>query len=233
MEIWIFRPAHSAGGKTPPTTLGQVEFSLGHRQPCPGARNPPCPRALSWCPAAMIGLQLTTDPQTDNLDQAANQGIHFAVVPWILLRPSWNKFSLTLSKWIERPGCFSSHFPKFGSAVAERKSRGVAVSRLPLLPLGNACSNLSATSDFPRIIWQKCRVVSIDKAAGFAAKGTRGRVESDHLLNISSLEPVSTDTEQTKHLYFGYLFFPNLTPYFAYFILIFPYWPPAAAYGVS
>ena len=99
-EQWKFEYSDppTQRGRTPPTTLGQVEFSLGQRQPCPGARNPPCPRALSWCPAAMIGLQLTTDPQTDNLDPAANQGIHFTVVPWILLRPSWNKFSLTLSQ---------------------------------------------------------------------------------------------------------------------------------------
>ena len=62
-----------------PTTLGRVKTSLGQRQPGPRAGLSPALGLEPRCPAGLIGL--TTDPQTDTRNPAANEGLHFTFVP--------------------------------------------------------------------------------------------------------------------------------------------------------
>ena len=76
MELWLFSPALSAGGRGFPgatSTLPRATSTL------PRAGLSPAPELEPRCPAGLIGL--TTDPQTDTRNPAANEGLHFTFVP--------------------------------------------------------------------------------------------------------------------------------------------------------
>ena len=83
-------------------------------------------------------------------------------------------------------------------AAAGWKSGRVAVSQLPLLPVGNACSHLSAGLIFIGLFDKNAAWRALIKRAGFAA-GADGRGEKGDTWHLIDFAPAQQPFQQPAH----------------------------------
>ena len=151
-EQWKFEYSAppSPRGRELPTTLGRVKTSLGQSQPCPEAEPQPVPGLEPRCPAGLIGL--TDHRSADRYPHPGRQSrapFHCCTVHPITIVLEFRLHEVILHTSNSGKEMFFLHFPKFGGSLV--KITGSC--SFPLLPVGNACSHLSAAgSDYHRII---------------------------------------------------------------------------------